>query len=87
MNPEVERLMQMERLEIIEQEKALDRLNSNKPEISDVEMARRLGKTVANKFTSKNGNMDSEDSEDGDESETSEQSPPKKAKFMKPVDD
>lgn len=87
MNPEVERLMQQERQVIIEQEKAMDRLKSNQPEISDIDMAHRLGKCVRRKFKTKNGNVDSEDSEDQDASEESDQSPPKKAKFMKPIDD
>lgn len=89
MNPEVERLMQEEMQEIIEKQKALERLKSNQPEISDSEMARRLGKTVAKKFSNKNENVgskgDSEDEDDSDEAE--EESPPKKAKFLKPKDD
>ncbi|XP_034237799.1 M-phase phosphoprotein 6 [Thrips palmi] len=87
MNPEVERLMQEEMHHIQEKQKALERLQSNQPEISDAEMARRLGKTVAKKFKNKNRSDSEDDSENEDNSDEEEKRPAKKAKFLKPKDD
>lgn len=87
MNPDVERLMEQETRELREQEKARERLQSNKPEISDVDMAKRLGKTVSKKFSNSNKNKDSDDSEEDEDDSEEESSPPKRGKFLKPADD
>lgn len=88
MNPEVERLMEQERRLIQERERAQDRIKSNQPEISDADMAKRLGKTVAKKFKTKSNNVSSnEDSDsDGAHSDENGSGPPKRRKFLKPVD-
>ncbi|KAK3914015.1 M-phase phosphoprotein 6 [Frankliniella fusca] len=87
MNPEIERLMEQETRDLQEQEKARQRLESNKPEISDSEMAKHLGKTISKKFNSKRNGHGSDDSEESDEDAEPESSPPKRGKFLKPSDD
>lgn len=88
MNPEIERLMEQEWHNIREQQKALEREISNRPEISDKAMAKRLGKTVSKKYGDRKVACNSDDSEEENiNSDDSDKSPPKRGKFLKPKDD
>lgn len=89
MNPEVERLMEQEMREIMEKKFAKERTESNQPEISDLEMANCLRKTVARKFSDKTSKRNEENTSNSsdEEEDGSVSSPPKRGKFLKPSDD